>query len=224
MSASANPVKIAVIDTGYTDSYAHGNANLCPTGHRSFTKDKTLKDSGVHGSQVAKLISDQLKGVDRNKWCILIIKYYDDSEDVNDSLAASEKALQYLLATDVKYINYSSSGTTRSDVEETMVKALLNKGVKIFVSAGNEGLELSWLSGHKRYPGMYDPRIYLVGAIDARGKTSSESNYGEAVKYYELGVDVSVGGALVSGTSFSTAIYTGKTVRQDLDRSINASH
>lgn len=221
--ASANPVKIAVIDTGYTDSYNYGNVNLCPSGHRGFTKDKSIEDKNSHGSQVAKLISEQLKGVSRASWCLVIIKYYEESMGGLEAVEASERALQYLLTTDVKYINYSSSGSSSSEVERALVKALINRGVKVFVSAGNEGLELSWLSGHERYPAMYDKRIYVIGAVDARGNRSESSNYGEVVKHYELGVNVSVGGALVSGTSFSTAIFTGKTVRQDLDRSGNGS-
>ena len=218
--ALADPIRIAIVDTGLTENTNKPALNLCPDGHRSFTKDRKLEDRSKHGTPIAYLISEQLASVDKTKWCLIIIKYFDERQTGKENIEASERAFSYLLSQNVKYINYSSSGTSRTDYEEALVKALLNKGTKVFVAAGNDGVELSWLAEPKYYPAMYDKRIYVVGAIDARGNRSDTSNYGPVVKYYELGVDVSVGDERVSGTSFSTAIFTGKTVRQDIDRSI----
>ena len=217
--ALAEPIKIAIVDTGLTEYTSKPALNLCPTGHRSFTKDRKLDDHSKHGTPIAYLISEQLSSIDKTKWCLLIIKYFDDRQTGKENVEASERAFSYLLSQNVKYINYSSSGTSRTDYEEALVKAHLNRGTKVFVAAGNDGVELSWLAEPKYYPAMYDKRIYVIGSIDARGNRSDSSNYGPVVKHYELGVDVSVGDERVSGTSFSTAIFTGKTVRQDIDRS-----
>lgn len=75
-------------------------------------------------------------------------------------------------------------------------------------------------SGHF-YPAMYYPEVVVVSAVDNHGNRARFANYGKKyVDVYERGVNMyGEYGPMMSGTSQSTAVHTGKLVRDYINLS-----
>lgn len=115
-------------------------------------------------------------------------------------------------------VNLSGGGTAKSEAECRLVRS--NPSVTFVVAAGNDGLDLS-IPGNDYYPAKCGPlsNLIVVGAADSIGVRARFSNYGIPGMVWEDGVER--WGALprgrygtMSGSSQSTAIRTGRIVRE----------
>jgi subtilisin family serine protease len=220
VSECAFPIRVAIIDTGFGfNNFGNtvDSSHLCQYGHRDFTDDQQFvnlgtvdpvpKDLHGHGTNIAGVIDEQLKGV---YYCVVVLKYYNPHSDDASNLTNTIKAINYATASGFDFINYSGGGVGRSDDEIAAVKKYLDAGGIFVAAAGNENRDLD-ISHY--YPAMDDPRVFVVGANGQNGKKLKHSNYGDRVNVWELGENVDGNGLRMTGTSQATAIATGKLVR-----------
>lgn len=223
------PIKIAVIDTGFGYGNWEHKAKLCKTGHKSFstdgkfltdlnTKDPVPEDRYSHGTNVVGIIDDILKtsGV---SYCFIIIKFWDKKFTSNNAIDASALSFRHSIEVGADIINYSAGGYDPANSEEDAVKLALDSGIKVVASAGNgdyvgDEKIIYDIDKHPYYPAAYDKRIVVVGSLNKNGLKSSFSNYGKSVDRWEVGVDVTGENITMSGTSQATAVATGKIVSE----------
>jgi major intracellular serine protease len=225
--SKTKPIVVAVIDTGI-DPNLSKKVSLCRYGSKDFT-GTGLADNHGHGSHVAGIIDSYAKGtrIDRVQrihanYCMVILKYFDGGHGAEWSqLSAERQALRYAINLKVDIINMSLNGRDPDKQEEALIKEALDKGIRIVVSAGNDGFKLS--RAHKRtsYPAMYDYRLNIVGNLDMSRHPAATSNSGSTVNAWEVGTDIesfckSGGLCKKTGTSMSTAVRTGKIIRVTL--------
>lgn len=208
--------KIVVLDTGLDITDTRLSPKLCAEGHKDFTNTE-LKDTHGHGTHVVGLIEQYAKDTD---YCLVIVKYYREEDDKIKNMKAYKEALTYAFSLEPKIINFSGSGPQFDEDELVLIKDHPN--TILVTSAGNEKVNLDI---EKRYPASYkEKNIIVVGSIDAVSTTkdagknkSSFSNYGKIVTHWEIGnlvLSTAPDGKQVynSGTSMSSAIYTGKLI------------
>jgi hypothetical protein len=215
------PVKIIVIDTGFDYSYMK-QANLCPSGHRSFLEktyplaDPDRQEASVeyepwnedvvgHGTNIVGLIAKYA----RANYCIIIYRYY--SPTVKGDKASTE-AWKVAADSDADVIVYSGGGRFPVPEEQKAVKKALLKGKIIFAAAGNEGDNFN--NGCHFYPACYYKRIVVAGNLKSDNTLQENSNYGDRVDFYANGVNASAFGRVNTGTSQANAIVAGKLVAE----------
>ena len=229
LEAIADPIRIAVLDTGFGPS--NFEPNLCNFGHKDFTGVNLMTsiyntkafvplDQHGHGTDMAELIQKQLVGFTKDDYCLVIIKYYSTDEvHSNINFYNGLKSLHYINNITPDVVNISGGGPIPDLHESILIKNLLDNGTKIVASAGNENKLLSHLfiphiPTTMYYPAMYDPRIYVVGSLNRNGFLSHFTNYGNIVNHYEIG-EVTTGRMGNSGgTSQAAAVFTGKLVKE----------
>lgn len=226
--AHAEPIKIAIIDTGYDfDSTWHkdnpkslmNKHNLqkpvtCKTGHKDFT-NKGLKDNHGHGTHLAGLIAKYAI----TNYCIIIIKYWHNENSVANgftNVLRLTKSINWAIAQDVDIINFSGGGLRPFELEKKAVIKALDKGIVFVAAGGNERFNLAI---RPYYPALYDSRIIVVGNVKPNGKRGPSSNFGGAMDLSVTGTDVMSllpdnRYGWMTGTSQSTAIVTGRIVQQ----------
>lgn len=196
-SAAKDVIKVAVIDTGLKMMY-RPSAHLCKTGHKDFTGEG-LEDYKEHGTNIIGLI---VNNADADNYCIVIIKAYSKSGNFQIT-----KALEYAYNIDVDIINLSGGGPGQYEDEKAIVHKLLEKGTTLIFAAGNDGRNLDRICYY--YPACYDPRIYVIG------NNARSSNFGKStVDAVEDGEHQQAFGFMFSGTSQSTALFTGKLLNE----------
>lgn len=185
-------IKIGIIDTGYDFNYAKSiNAEplkLCDKGHYDFlTRTETINHApaefssniGHHGTLVASIIANKLKKV---RYCAIVIQVYETCEEgcslKKDNLI---KAVEKLIQEKVLVINMSYSGITPYSDEQKVMKKAVDRGISLFVAAGNNGENLNRVCQY--YPACYLlPNEYVIGATE-NGKICPVSNTGRIVHY-----------------------------------------
>lgn len=200
--------RIAVIDTGLDLKDARIAPYLCKSGHIDFTGEG-LEDKNGHGTHVVGLIIQHAREAD---YCLVILKYYHNSmkEETTKHIIAAEKEAVRLKA---KIVNISSGGDEYSVEEDIIIKSA--KKTIFVVSAGNNGRDIA---RQKYYPAsLSHPNMRVVGNIRADGTRHPTSNYGDTVDNWEVGsnlLSILPYGrtGLMSGTSMSTAVKTGKLI------------
>ena len=238
----AEPVKVAVIDTGFDENSTWSDASvfglkkpkLCKDGHESFAKTPTpygIQDFNGHGTHVAGLIAKHAEDAD---YCLVILKYFDDrfvsfvndknQMVVNNFIENSNAALRKAIDSGVSVINYSGGGYLKNVKECEMVKEALDKGIVFVAAAGNDGKKLS---NNKFYPAMCDSRVVVVVNTDENGKLVKSSNYVEKNQniftasengYRVLSLLPNNKVGLLTGTSQSAAVRSGKIVKSIHDK------
>lgn len=224
-SASAKcrkePIKIAVIDSGFGFLNRGHGAKLCQYGHRDFTTDyyvsKSYNTKDVvpidfmgHGTNIVGIIDSYLNKTKIN-YCIVIIKVFTTAQSGMASIEASIEAFQYANNINADYINYSGGGMMGNTAEKEAVEKFLDRGGHIVAAAGNENLSLD-IPENAFYPAMYDKRIIVVGNKDAFGKRALMSNFGNTITRWEIGENITAYDITGSGTSQATAVATGKII------------
>lgn len=244
----AKQLKIAVLDTGYTVQPGFKSINLCQKGHADTSNEKITdllvpaEDThwSLHGTNVAHIIDDALKGFGKTEYCIIIIRFYNEKNRKANFTKNTVLALKHALELGVDYINYSAGGPAADKEERAVIKQILNKNIKIIAAAGNSGLRLTALSEAESdkkstcaassgcpqrtfqfYPALYDHRIITVGSLNSTYKIAKSSNYGDYVYAWEIGENVSAGGVILSGTSQAAAVRTGKIVKAALEKRVD---
>lgn len=215
-SANAKTLKIAVVDSGLDFTDTRLNSHLCPTGHKDFTGEG-LTDTVGHGTAMASLIEQYAMDGD---YCLVIYKYYSSTVLGLINLSREVDALRYAAKNGVVLVNLSGGGPEFDEREFLAIRD--NPNTLFVVSAGNDGKDLD-ISGNEYYPASYYlPNESIIGNISNSYQRSSTSNYGTKVSMVEIGENVIVpsingGYTTMSGTSISTAIFTGKLIRKVLD-------
>lgn len=210
------PIKVAVIDTGFDfGGQPIRGAHLCNYGHEDFTNGETMKHDKIwstvpldtlgHGTNIIGLIN---KYAGNANYCIVILKFWKSDEDTyGENLSNEVKAIEYATAIKADIINISEGGVNYREIESNAVSEFLDTGGIVVAAAGNNNKDLSILPF---YPAMCDSRVIVVGSLNKRGVKSHTSNYGAAVKSWEIGEHQEVYGLTMTGTSQAAAIHTGK--------------
>jgi subtilisin family serine protease len=215
--AHADPIRVAVIDTGLDMTWAvkkddtrlkdHMDQSapvggtvpikVCEDGLYDFVNGsgdgkvpaEKMKDDHGHGTHIAGLIAKFAAGQD---YCIVVMKYYDSKGNDMNNLVNTVKAFETAVKLKVDVINYSGGGIAPSIEERTQVLAALDAGIIVVAAAGNERSDINT---HRYYPAAYDPRIVVVGSVDRQGKdlptsNTSKNQKGQIQVEKELGNDV----------------------------------
>ncbi len=216
--AQENRIKIAVIDTGLIKGELL--PYLCKEGHKSFVGTDPFIDSEGHGTFIVDIISQY---INPSKQCLLIINYFHSEFSREDNGITLTKSINYAIEQNVKYINISSSGPDPIDAERKAIETALKQHIRVVVSAGNNGTDLSkhCISYPSCYP-IRDYNFFIVGALNNLGSRISTSNYNGPVNQYEKGLTVCAENiknldykTCRTGTSVSTAVFTGKLVNKE---------
>jgi hypothetical protein len=227
--------KIAVIDTGY--NAINGIVRVCDEGHRDFTKPLfqsnlyLMSDLNGHGQNVSHLIERQIQSP--SFYCQIIVKYTNGIDSIKENSAYFFlKSLEYVAnRKDIALVNISGGGIARTNdpktkeavtkylkLEKAFIQKLLDANVTVVVAAGNDNLNLDKECVY--YPACHDPRIYVVGNGTSLKNRYAGSNYGKVVDIWIDGRDHTAGGHTMTGSSQSTAIFTGKLLN-GLQRRLN---
>lgn len=212
LAAAAEPLRVAVVDTGLDLNDPRFAPLLCKSGHQDFT-GTTIKDTHGHGTHVAGLIKQYAV---HTPYCLIILKYYVAEATGRQDLDRVVQAFAAAVVADADIVNYSGGGTEFSEAEYLAIKA--SPRVLFVVAAGNEHEDLTDPTKFF-FPGSYNlPNIIAVGATTVRGTRLPSSNYGGRIKVTEIGENVYStlpDGRMgpMTGTSQATAIHTGKIIR-----------
>ena len=197
--SSLSKERIAIVDTPLINGLFDARY-LCPDGH--YGNIRTNDIGNVHGTNIYNLVT---KNIDRNRYCVVYIApemLNEGGYNFNDYLIGIK------LIKNVKYVNMSLSGREPSNRERKILKNLLDKGINVFVAAGNSSLNLNV---KKEYPASYEfthNNFYVVG------NRHESSNYGDVVDFITNGVSQGLYYKM-TGTSQSTAIALNKFLRTE---------
>lgn len=200
------PVKIAVIDTGFstkaipTENRIEGRNYLYP--------EASTEDTYGHGTAIASVILQSAPDV---LLFPLVSNAYEDGkirQVDNDTFAQMIRDAVEVYDCDI--INISAGLILDKESVRDACAYAEEQGVLIVASAGNDYL----INGEvKYYPAAYDT-VLAVGALNKEGTEIADfSQRGEWVDLYTIGEDVTIstlsGNTRTSdGTSFSTAKVT----------------
>lgn len=236
--ATADPVKVAIIDTGYDmkstwPGFSVALPKICPNGRYNFVgtiehilggivkispPNTDVTDNIGHGTHVTGLIAKNAEDAD---YCVIILKYYNPN-DPDGNTTYTVNALKKALELKADLVNYSGGGEMINPAECRAVKELLDAGTVVVAAAGNNNADLSV---RPFYPAMCDPRVVKVVNMTKEGWRSMMSNY---VTGDEISVETEVGFMLestlpgdkvgfMSGTSQAAAVMTGKLTKKMSD-------
>lgn len=212
-------LRVGIIDSGLDLHDPRFTKVLCKEGHRDFSGHGII-DSDGHGTHVAGLIKKYAK--DAN-YCLVIYKFYHTEWSTPPE--AFDEALQYALRDNLDIINISGGGPIFHISEYNAI--MDHPEVKVVTAAGNEGADLA---KQPYFPAAYPlSNVYAIGNGKDYEDKAPTSNYGTRVMYWEDGQKVESTYPLwkcgfhdrpkgkdcrakLSGTSMSSAIYTGKWV------------
>ena len=232
--ANSHTIRVAVIDTGFDFKSTWSpiidlhpflrKPKLCDTGHADFSGTDTIEDQHGHGTHIAGIIAQYANNTD---YCLVILKFFNPSEDSNN-LKNEILAINEAVRLKVDIINLSGGGTEYSKEECWAVKSALDKGITFVSAAGNERSDINL---HPYYPAMCDMDVKAVANITLRNTYSPSSNYtndkiNSRFLFKEKGENVlsilpgnTIG--YMTGTSQSTAIRTGKIVKNWIEHKNN---
>lgn len=211
-NAEAKQVKVAVVDTGLDLHDARFKGRLCKEGHQDFTGEG-IQDEDDHGTHIAGIIVDNAGNSD---YCLVILKFYSKKTNGHSNFDRSSEAFKRAIELGVDLVNFSGGGVGQYDAERSVIESAVN--TRFVVAAGNLGKRLNDEIFY--YPASYGlPNMDIVGNMTENGERNKSSNYGPAVKYWEIGTAIYStlpGGkyGLMTGTSQAAAVRTGKLIKK----------
>lgn len=203
----ADPVKVAIVDTGISADHPDLKANLMG-GYNAINPTKSWNDDNGHGSHVAGTVGALNNTIGVVGVGPLVDLYAVKVLNRNGSGFLSDiiEGIQWSVANGMRVINMSLG--TSSDVQSfhDAVTAAYNAGVVVVAAAGNSG-------GAVGYPAAY-PEVIAVSATDSSNNLAYFSSYGPEVDLAAPGVSVystykGTGYATLSGTSMAAPHVTG---------------
>lgn len=215
----AKSLRVVVIDTGVDLD----NKKLTKYIPQKYQTSEN-QDTNGHGTEITTLVvAKACKKVE-----IIPCKYYHEIDTGNINLRREVECINLAIEEKADIINFSGGGTGYYAVERDAVYRFLQSGNTFMIAAaGNNGLnldEVPYYPASYKFPGLLNAGLLAVGALDSgdinanvnNTKRYSSSNYADWLEW-EAGSRVkttTVGGdeVLISGTSISTAVYTGKMV------------
>jgi len=197
-------VKIAVVDSGVNlDKYPNLKPYICKTGSKDFTGGKNpFKDSLIieHGTNIISILT---KDLNPNKYCIVVVKYYDPKAGY-DNMKQYQTALLYAIRFKIKYLNLSVSGDFYDQIEYRALNLAITKGIKVAVAAGNEEKNLD--KDCHSFPACYKLTIDSDNYVVIGNKMSNYGKFVKKISYYKGGTPI------LAGSSESTAYYLNKWI------------
>jgi hypothetical protein len=204
--ATAEQVRIGVIDSGYTYS-GMANPVFCKYGSLDLTtgKKEVGSDSSIHGSVVVDIIADFLHKNDVD-YCIVLVKLDVRQEEQFYS------AIKGLKAAKVSYVNLTSVSEEWSFLDRAAMSSLPE--ATFFVAAGNDQMNLNEFCNS--FPSCYKlPNVHVVGALDKYFRRAFYSNYGAVVDMWFLGDFFHpIHRRLIQGTSFAAPRALARYVKE----------
>lgn len=206
--------KIVVIDTGLINP-AQFKHILCAQDHLDFTTNKTGLDKNKHGTNIVGIIS---KNLNFNKYCILMMKYYEEKSGTNQFRVDSSLE-EVLKQNKVKLVNFSSSGFGFIKTEKEFIRKITNRGIYFITAAGNTGKDTTI---EPVYPSCYKiqhSKFRVVGNLNPDLSKNLTSAYGQCVNTWETGTEVCGGWdsnnqpICFTGTSQAAAVHSNKILR-----------
>lgn len=207
--APMEKLRVAVVDSGLDIQDPRFSRYICPGESRDFT-GRGINDEHGHGTHVASVI---IKNANNNKFCLIILKYFSPENSDHDNSVYADRAMEYIKKIKPSIVNYSGGGDSRSEFDEDTISSL-PKTMFIF-AAGNDSHSYNY---RKYYPAaltkLYDNVIVVGNGVDQAHRALS-SNYDYPNMEWVPGIDIegyapNHGTAVMTGTSQSTAIYTGR--------------
>lgn len=208
--------KIAILDTGASVyNFPHFKPYLCKGHpHADFTEDNNpFRDDHLHGTNITGLI---IEGLNPEVFCVIIVKLYNVKwvrlGHTPELLKKYRKAIKYISDLDPHWINMSLSGRGQTFGEKKIFRQYFEKGIPVFTSAGNKGLDLD--AKCDEYPacfGLDFHNIFVIGILPTGLRAIG--NYGKVVDKY---VDLrgSVGSPPLFGTSQASALVVNHMLQQ----------
>ena len=197
-------LKVAFIDTGVKTAYSN---TLCE--NIDVTGEGTNDIIG-HGTNILGLLS---KGIAKEDVCFISIKYFRERDTPWENHAHFFAALDKALAIENLYmVNLSLAGESSNFFEKRKLGQLLNKGVKVVVSAGNDALDLD--KSCDIFPACYIqelPKLLVIGSL------SPYSNIGSMITTFRQGDNQCGFGVCLTGTSQATANYSNELLKDVLN-------
>ena len=202
-------VSVAVIDSGIVSAHE----DLSVASHVDKTGSGSAEDVKGHGTHVAGIIAAKKNngkggaGIAPDA-TVHNIRVLGDNGSGTD--AQIYQGIKAAIAKNVDLINMSLGGPGYNQVMQDVMNEAYSKGIAVFVSAGNDGIETI------QYPACYK-HVICVGATDNGNGRADFSTYGSWVDISAPGVDIYStynGGtssyAILSGTSMSCPVATGE--------------
>lgn len=207
-----------VLDTGIDPDNADLNIDFALSKNFTTLRGKPPKydwrDGNGHGTHVAGTIAAidndiEVVGVAAGATVVALRVLDDGGSGAYSGIIA---AIDYMAANaqpgDVA--NMSMGGGAYQPLDDAILAAAHDHGIKFAVAAGNESSDTS-LSSPAR---IVDPDVYVVSAIDSSDVFAYFSNYGDSVDfaapgYYIESLAVGGGTATMSGTSMATPHVAG---------------
>ncbi len=204
--AYAQERRVAVIDSGL-DKETASKIRVCSDGGFDFQtlKREVITDDYGHGSLISKLINN-----DAPNSCIMMYKVSINRQIISDNIAI---AIALAIKDKAEAINISLAGTSAMTREKVVLALAKEKGIQVFISAGNKNTLGRTVDLDKEcviYPACYfygDSVIQTVGAWTADKMRASYSNYGSKLIWDYGDYEDQM------GTSFSTARATANYIR-----------
>jgi subtilisin family serine protease len=189
--ASAQPVTIAVVDTGANlDTRAIGAKS--PATYDVHTHGRNVRDLNGHGTVVASLIA-RSSGAAR----LLIIRAGSSSGAF--SVANESAAIRYAVDHGARILNLSFGGPRTSALERSAIRYAIDRGALVVAAAGDD------YAARPEYPAaLLGSRGLAVASVTGAGAPAAFSNTGPWV---------SVAAPGERGTSFAAPLVAGAAAR-----------
>lgn len=189
--ASAQPVTIAVVDTG-ADVRAPEIAAKRPATYDIRTRSRDVRDLNGHGTTVASILA-RSSGSAR----LLIIRAGSSSGAFSDANEAA--AIRYAVDHGARVVNLSLGGPRTSAAERSAVRYAIARGALIVAAAGDD------YTNRLEYPAaLLGANGLAVAAVTGEGTRAAFSNTGPWVSIAALGEH---------GTSFAAPLVSAAAAR-----------
>ncbi|MBI3046531.1 MAG: S8 family peptidase [Candidatus Harrisonbacteria bacterium] len=204
---NADPVKVAIVDTGISATHPDLTANI-KGGYNAINPTKSWNDDNGHGSHVAGTVAalNNSIGVVGVGPAIDLLAVKVLNRQGSGFLSDVIEGIQWAMNNNAQVINLSLGSDSGTQTMHDAVAAAHNAGVVVVAAAGNNG-------GAVIYPAAY-PEVIAVSATDSNNLLASFSSRGPEVDLAAPGVGVlstykGTGYATMSGTSMATPHVTG---------------
>ena len=182
---AAGKKRVAIIDTGSNIA----DESYTVIGYRTY-------DENGHGTSTARYLLENTDNA-----YIISVKAVDSDGfgNVSDISRALEIAIEHDAEIILMPLSFYDDGSYKDF--RNKIEALINNGVTVIVSAGNNNSDASL------YMPANIPGVITVGSVDSDGNKHVNSNYGNVVDYYVPSVT----------TSEACAVFAGKFIEGQIE-------